>query len=38
MLTRAAMIRAICPLERGHEWVELGAETKWGCKEKGKDY
>ena len=36
LLTKAAMMRATCALERGREWIELGANdlAKWGCKKK----
>jgi hypothetical protein len=37
ILTRAAMLRAVCAIERGREWVEPGAETTWGCKPKGSE-
>ena len=32
MLTEAAMLRAICPLERGGEWIEIGENYsgQWG--------
>jgi hypothetical protein len=34
LLTKAAMTRATCALERGREWVEYGAESSglWGCR------
>jgi len=32
-LTEAAMRRAICPIEKGYEWIEQGPwRSKWGCK------
>jgi hypothetical protein len=34
LLTKAAMQRATCPLERGAKWIEVGVESKWGCKTK----
>lgn len=37
ILTRAAMHRAICPIELGAEWTEGasdGSRKPWGCKEK----
>lgn len=37
LLTKAAMMRATCAIERGREWIERGGETdlgKWGCKKK----
>lgn len=36
LLTKAAMMRAVCALERGREWVEAGAEYsgQWGCRKK----
>jgi hypothetical protein len=36
LLTKAAMKRAVCALERGQEWIEAGAEYsgKWGCKKQ----
>ena len=36
LLTKAAMKRATCALERGREWVEYGAAYSglWGCRKK----
>jgi hypothetical protein len=36
MLTKAAMSRATCALERGNEWIELGSNYsgQWGCRKK----
>jgi hypothetical protein len=36
LLTKAAMKRATCALERGREWVEYGVEYSglWGCRKK----
>jgi len=37
ILTKAAMSRAVCPIERGAEWIEGasdGSRQPWGCKEK----
>jgi hypothetical protein len=36
LLTKAAMKRATCALERGREWVEYGSPYSglWGCRKK----
>lgn len=34
MLTKAAMQRAVCPLERGSEWIEPTKSGQWGCRNK----
>ena len=31
-LTTAAMQRALCPIEKGYQWIEQGPWRKWGCK------
>ena len=39
ILTRAAMIRAACPIEREAEWTEYasdGSRNPWGCNQKQK--
>lgn len=39
LLTRAAISRAMCPLERGYVWTDLGAgpEDQIGCRKKEKE-
>ena len=39
LLTKAAMARAVCPVEQGKDWVELGVNPsgKWGCLTKDKN-
>lgn len=34
-LTNAAILRALCRVEKGYEWVEQGPWRKWGCLKKG---
>jgi hypothetical protein len=37
ILTKAAMVRAVCPIERGAEWIEYasdGSRNPWGCNQK----
>jgi hypothetical protein len=36
ILTKAAMARAVCPIEREAEWIEAASDSsqQWGCKEK----
>ena len=37
LLTHAAMVRAVCPIERGAAWVEYasdGSRPSWGCQDQ----